>query len=641
MILWLKDGTLRTLPFSKDKVNVITGNSKTGKTAILEIIDYCLCGSKDTVVISFEHIGENVEWYGIRFEINKKTYTIARGAISEDGELSNSYYFSQIGEIPEIPCEKMDANGVKAILESEFSIDDEITIANGARNVKKDTHLSFRYFLMFNTLSKDVVDNGKAFFDKMHILRYRDVWHQIFDLSLGVISVDTLSVGNQINELKQDISTLEQSQKRSKKQREHNDREKELIVKHAKEAGLIDEVVDFEEAFLLFRGMVENGITNFSTNYSSQQQYEQIQLKRDETALQLSKLKRFQNSYSNYKENLKNDVDSLRPITYIQQEFSNRTTGEYRQFLNNLSLEFKRVKRAIKEERPFEHDVDKKVRELTTELKKLDEVLNQTAHVAQRVIPTADKLVSFGEIKAEYNRLSPDNDDLEGLVKEINAKGQQLERLEEQYDTVNERRALIINTLNEYVQKYISIAKDAFDEYAEYQAWFDYKKSSLTLKKSMSANIANISSSSDHLFLHLCLFAGMHHLMLQNESLYVPSFLVIDQPSRPYFNTSEEYDYSESEQAISNKSDWSKVKNIFKLWDSFFEVILSQKKHFQIIMLEHVSESAWNDCKHVNLVEVFDGIDNALIPLGHHETAPNSISQNQDKDEQLEMDENQ
>ena len=75
LLLWLKDGSLRSLQFSNDKVNVITGNSKTGKTAILEIIDYCLCGGRDTVVISYEHIAENVKWYGIRFVINNSIPT--------------------------------------------------------------------------------------------------------------------------------------------------------------------------------------------------------------------------------------------------------------------------------------------------------------------------------------------------------------------------------------------------------------------------------------------------------------------------------------------------------------------------------------------------------------------------------------
>lgn len=57
------------------------------------------------------------------------------------------------------------------------------------------------------------------------------------------------------------------------------------------------------------------------------------------------------------------------------------------------------------------------------------------------------------------------------------------------------------------------------------------------------------------------------------------------------------------------------IKYIFKLWNNFFSIILSQGNHFQIIMLEHVSEGAWHGCEHVNLVEVFDGVHNALIPL--------------------------
>ena len=91
LLLWLKDGSLESLDFERDKINIITGNSKTGKTAILEIIDYCFCGGKDTVTISHEHIGENVAWYGLQFHLNDKLYTIARGEITEN------FGFSQKG----------------------------------------------------------------------------------------------------------------------------------------------------------------------------------------------------------------------------------------------------------------------------------------------------------------------------------------------------------------------------------------------------------------------------------------------------------------------------------------------------------------------------------------------------------------
>lgn len=613
LLLWLKDGRLRSLEFSNDKVNVITGNSKTGKTAILEIIDYCLCGGQDTVVISYEHIAENVKWYGIRIVINDKTYTIARGEISGEGEFSNEYYFSQTGEIPDTPCAKLDQKGIKEILDQEFSIDDEIILSHGGKSVRKNTRLSFRYFLMLNTLSKDVVDNGKLFFDKLTIDRYRDVWHQIFDLSLGVITPESLAVQKQINDLHQDIDTLESAKKKAEKQGLLYRQQLLDLVKKAKEAGLIDESLDDEAAIAELQNIIEKGIHDFVTNFSIGQQYEKLLAQRDDIAIRLAKLRRFKQSYSEYRERMRLEQDALSPISYIQSKFSDRTQGEYRQFLDHLSTEFTRIKSAISEKRPFERDVDRQIRQLNTELTEINRALGRAPKVEYRTIPVAQKLISLGEIRADYKHISPCRENPATIEDSIKKIQQTLDELESQQSTVVETRALVIHTLNEFIQFYIKVAKDALDEYGEYKAWFDYKKSSLFLKRNQSSTVANISSSSDHLFLHLCLFAGLHNMLLKAQSKYVPSFIVIDQPSRPYFNT-QDYNYAESEASIAKKDDWSKVQGIFTLWDNFFDVVLTQKKHFQIIMLEHVSESAWTNCKHINLVEIFDGAKNALIP---------------------------
>lgn len=614
LILWLNDGTKRTLKFEEDKINIITGNSKTGKTAILEIIDYCLCGSNETVVISHEHIGENVLWYGIRIVINEKTYTIARGAILEGGKFSADYYFSQIGDIPEIPCVKMGEQQIKSILENEFSIDDEVTVSYGGRSIKKNARLSFRYFLMYNTLSKDVVDNGKHFFDKMDIERYRDAWFQIFDLSLGVIDLNTIALQKKIEELRQSILNLETEKKKENRKKEQVEFQIDLLIKHAKESKLVEESMQREKAFSKIKEMVSDGTIFFSSDFSVQQKFVELQEKREAINLQIVKLKRFKKSYSEYKNSLKEDADALQPINYIQEKFGDKVDGEYKQFLSILSKDLEKVKGAISNKRPFEFDVERKIRELNKELKSLDNELSRTAYVDYTMIPTAQKLVSLGEIKAEFKSIDFSYEYEKDYDKEIENKNIELKDLESQYIQIEERRELVIETLNEYIQMYVEISKDALDEYGNYCARFDYKNKRLTLKKNKSASIAQISSSSDHLFLHLCMFAGIHHLILNEAVNYVPSYLIIDQPSRPYFNNSE-YDYKDSKQSLSKKDDWSKVKNIFTLWDNFLASILEQKKHFQLIILEHVSEEAWRECEYVHLVEIFDGEENALIPL--------------------------
>ena len=48
IFLFANDGDYRVVNFHPG-LNIITGDSKTGKTAILEIIDYCFCSSTSSI----------------------------------------------------------------------------------------------------------------------------------------------------------------------------------------------------------------------------------------------------------------------------------------------------------------------------------------------------------------------------------------------------------------------------------------------------------------------------------------------------------------------------------------------------------------------------------------------------------------
>ena len=64
LILWPRSGSLpRILEFTPGRVNVISGASKTGKSAVIPIIDYCLCSAKCSIPVGT--IRENCEWFGV------------------------------------------------------------------------------------------------------------------------------------------------------------------------------------------------------------------------------------------------------------------------------------------------------------------------------------------------------------------------------------------------------------------------------------------------------------------------------------------------------------------------------------------------------------------------------------------------
>lgn len=65
IILWPKNPSFkpRHLSFELGKVNVISGASRTGKSAIIPIIDYCLGSDKCTIPVNT--IRDSCEWFGI------------------------------------------------------------------------------------------------------------------------------------------------------------------------------------------------------------------------------------------------------------------------------------------------------------------------------------------------------------------------------------------------------------------------------------------------------------------------------------------------------------------------------------------------------------------------------------------------
>jgi hypothetical protein len=241
IILWLKNGKKRELKFEPNKVNVITGDSNTGKTAILEIIDYCYFASKSTISESI--INENISWYGLKININDKKYTIGRKALFE-GNVSNEYYFSSTGEIPETAPESNNTQeNIKSLIETEFSIDKSVSfpIGYGSNNIKVGSKISLRYFLMFNTISQDLITNSQGtFFDKQNDSRYRDALPRIFDIATGIEKIENILKKEKRAELENKLIKLKRKDTEISKKSEYFQREQKALVRKAKEFSLIN-----------------------------------------------------------------------------------------------------------------------------------------------------------------------------------------------------------------------------------------------------------------------------------------------------------------------------------------------------------------------------------------------------------------
>lgn len=610
MILWLKDGTVRELEFKNNKVNIITGNSKTGKTAVLEIIDYCFCGSDSN--ISYKHIGENVLWYGLNFNINDKNFTIARGERNNNYP-SNDYYFSAIGMIPQLPAVSINETDLKTILEQEFGINEKIAFSYGGNTIKRDSKISYRYFLMFNTLSGNVITHSDTYFDKQNIQRYRDALPRIFDLATGITTIENIIINDKIESLEKKISKLEREKSQQLQSNEDRKIQLMLLIKRAKEARIInvvssgyeDDLENLQEAVIV--GKLE------LVDFQEENLLEKLKKERQDIIIRINKLKRFSKRYAAYKKYLSREENSLKPILYIKKYVENIENDEYKQFLNTLEREYLQIREVIKTKMPFEFDIEDKVNELEYKLSDIEEKIKLCPDINYISIDDKARYMAIGEIKAEFLSLINEPERKSQIDENIKLKEKELKEWKNKYVSLEDKRINMTEALNDYIQTYINISKNAFEEYGKYLSAFNYKKKTLEMRQNKASFTEKLTSSSDHLFMHMCLFLGMHEMILENEVPYVPSLLILDQPSRPYFNN-KKYDLVKSKEFINKKDDWNKVVQIFNLLDAFVKNVRENERQFQIIVLEHVSVDAWENFEYINLVEIFDGVENALIP---------------------------
>lgn len=613
IILWLKNGDRRELEFLNNKVNVITGNSDTGKSTILEIIDYCFFGSNSG--IADEHIGEFVSWYGLNICINEKCYTIARGE-KRGTQFSNKYYFSGIGLIPDLPSASIAEDELKLIIEQEFGITDKVVFPFGGKIIRANTKISFRYFWMFNTQSGDVITHSQTYFDKQHEERYREALPRIFDLATGITKVENLLLSEKIDRLEKEIIKLEKKEKEELIEAEKEEEKIINVIKKAKECNLIPFSSNgFQEDYNNLLSVLDSGLLD-QVDFPENDVLEGLLNERQKIVLKIRRLKSFSGRYKKYKKQLEKDADSLRPLEYLKKYIDNIENEEYKKFLDILQSDYFQIKSIIRTKMPFEFDVANKLNLLENQLQEIDIKINKEPKINFEIINQKDRYIALGEIRSDMKLIRNASQTNSAFKEKIEEKKKELRKLLKSFVPLEESRRNTIEALNEYIDTYIQSAKDVFGTYSGYMSSFDYDQKKLNLRKSKSSECAGHTSSSVDLFRHICLFLGLHEMIMHKAVSYVAPFLILDQPTRPYFNTSKSLDYTKSKMQTLGKDDWTKVRRIFLMLNNFINNVKKSKYDMQVIVLEHVSVDAWENCEYVHLVDEFDGIEKALIPPG-------------------------
>lgn len=207
VILWPKDTSLppRVVQFEPGKVNILTGESGTGKSTITWIIDYCLGSEKCSIPVGL--IRELTGWFGLHLKLANTEMILARRNPDDQQTTTDVYWTEGLKvDVPAVVQRNARVDDVKnrfnqiAQLPSlDFSSDDGPGF--GGRP-------SFRDMSAFNFQPQHIVANPYTFFYKADTTEHREKLRVIFPLVLGAIDADTLGKQRELKDTEREHDRL-------------------------------------------------------------------------------------------------------------------------------------------------------------------------------------------------------------------------------------------------------------------------------------------------------------------------------------------------------------------------------------------------------------------------------------------------
>lgn len=609
IIIFNKDGEKRIVPL-KQGVNIITGESKTGKSALVEIIDYCLCSTRCTIpkgkITDFAYL------YTLVMSIGKSSYIVARYT----GE--NMYKMHFIKE-----CQDFDTNVLELTYfkdRSPISYKDaqyEMECALGlfVSNVSTDSEekekkASLRNMVSYLFQHQNLMASKFALFYRFSDYYKRKEVIDQFPVFAGMIGQEYYSDLIQLSTLKAKLKQKEKKQKANEKGAEYIRENLQVLLRNY--YALLGR--DFDDNMTL-QGMlkVANNLPDFDdsqlfgevkiTEHYNKLNAELEKLRNEEREI-LLKIKNTGNASltgNNFSEMLKElkeqtKVSAIETDKYICpicghdcQEIAERDAAliEATEWLDQ------ELKLTEKYTTDFSEDVRKLEEEHSKIEEKIREIWNQIKVIEQKFI-SSKSLVSKRE-KVHYAKAKI------AVCTEMNGSGI-FDMVDEDIEKINIQIKVLEKKIKEFdvetkmskAQSFLSdnmnrLAKtlDFEEEYQPINLNFGLIDGSFDLyqyqNNSEKVFLYEMGSGANWVSCHIALFLSFLHYFAKQKNSPMPLFMFFDQPSQVYFpqgniNSSE-----------ITQSDIAAVNKMYKtIFDEIKEIERETGILPQIIIVDHV-----------------------------------------------------
>lgn len=624
LVAYSHDGDRRVINFNANGVSIISGESKSGKSAIGDIIEYCLGGGACPIADGV--LRTKVSWYGLVLQFGTEEMFVARKmpTLTESTTSSCYYEIQQKISVPtNIPFANNTVDGIESILSKMLGINENKHIPLEGQT-RHPVQANIRHALFYCFQMQDEIAARKYLFHRQQEDFISQAIKDTLPYFLGSVDEESLVLEYQKSALEKEINRKKSDLMKSNREQHDWQNKMYALISEAQNVGLVPRTLDVMKENLNDLVALLKGLDSWQEDYEANSSLDILLSLQEELSKKLNSLEKiaehikdaqtFISQTDNYLEEAKHQRARLSSIGLFDKlnfqegycPFCQQTSKTNLPAIQDIKFAIEKLQNNISNvssEKPhlseYIHSMLKEEQtikqEISTIKARIDGIYDSNESASKIRDLNIRKAKVIGKISFWLESITTTDATL-ALRREIPLLEQRLVEFNKRLD-----RAITADKTSSALSR-ISVdmttwAKDLDMEHASNPYRIDLHKVTVVVdKKDRAVPLQQLGSGSNWVGIHLLAFFALHKFFIERKRP-VPRFLFIDQPSQIYFANTEDIDKQ-------------KVKEMYEF---IFKRVAELKGDLQVIIVDHADLSQDNHNFHEYLLEVWrDG--NKFIP---------------------------
>lgn len=633
LVLYGYNGKVRHLPFALGQVNIITGRSKSGKSVVGDIIDYCLGG--DSCNIADGVVRDNVAWYGLLLQFEHERVFVARKN-PDKGQQTTGVCYIDIGEKIEAPdnCDfssNTNVSGIEESLTRRIGISENLNTPPEGQS-RLPLAANIRHALYYCFQGQDEIAAKNFLFHHQSDDFITQAIKDTIPYFLGAISEEALTLENERSILKRKL-TLEKRKLEENRNLMGDGSERAIsLIGEARQAGLIDastqiDYKNYREMYSVLQTAMNWSPSMIGSNSGMdrltflQSKLQEIRDEFDEIGISLDNARKFVGETAGYSGEAQHQKMRLESIGLFEQLTFNPgkcplCSGTLEQPLPsvemikasivNLDKSIANVTREQPKLRAFISDLEREREKKQEEIKALeaeiDGLYQQESERARLrdINARRGKVVGRISLWVESVENDTESEKQEQVVKRIEGRIKEIDDILDR-DSVEERKQSALSRIQEDMTKW---AKALQLEHSDNPYRLDLNKVTVVVDKpERPVPLKQLGSGSNWVGVHLIAYFALQRFFV-NANRPVPRFLFLDQPSQVYFPS----------ELDEKQIDWNEVNIMYQF---IIDRTIELNGKLQVIVVDHADLK--EDSFRQFICENWWPIDKNLVPSDWYE----------------------